>query len=107
VPGVDPLGADRRPPARRLHFVDTVTLDVGLSMMLFDRFEVRGVQHAIDLVVLLAEQDVVVRDPELVRRRILQLAQDVRRERLHGMGIDELWHGCHLLYYDWPKPTIH
>ena len=84
-------------PARRLHFVDTVTLDAGLRMMLFDRFEVRGVQHAIDLVVLLAEQDVVVRDPELVRRRILQLVQGVRRERLHGMGIDELRHGCHLL----------
>jgi hypothetical protein len=47
----------------------------------------------------------VVRDPELVPRRILQLAQDVRRERLHGMGIDELWHGCHLLCYDWPNLT--
>jgi hypothetical protein len=53
--------------ARRLHFIDTVTLDASLGMMLFDRFTVRGVQHAIDLVVLLAEQDVVVRDPELVR----------------------------------------
>ncbi len=77
--------------------MDPVTLDAGLRMMLVDRFGVRGVQHAIDLVVLVAEQDVVVRDPELVRRCILQLAQLVRRERLHGMGIDELRHGCHLL----------
>ncbi len=83
--------------ACRLHFVDTVTLDAGLRMMLFDRFDARGIQHAIDLVFLLAEQDVVVRDTKLVRRRILQLVQLVRRERLHGMGIDELRHGCHLL----------
>ena len=85
--------------ARRLHFIDTVTLDASLGMMLFDRFTVRGVQHAIDLVVLLAEQDVVVRDPELVRRRILQLVQGVPSERLHGMGIDELRHrGGRLLW---------
>ena len=51
--------------------MDPVTLDAGLRMMLFNRFGVRAVQHAIDLVVLLAEQDVVVRDPELVRRRLL------------------------------------
>jgi len=83
--------------ACRLHFVDKVTLDAGLGMMLVDRFGVRGVQHAIDLVVLLAKQDVVVRDPELVRRRVLQLVQLVRRERRHGMGIDKLRHGCNLL----------
>ena len=65
-------------------------------MMLVDRFGVRGVQHAIDHVFLLAEQDVVVRDAELVRRRVLQLLQLVRRERRHGMGIDKLRHGCHL-----------
>jgi len=84
-------------PARRLHFVDTVTRDPGLRMMLFDRFEVRGVQHAIDFVFLLAEQDVMVCDPELVRWRILQLVQLVRCERRHGMGIDELRHGYYLL----------
>ena len=56
---------------RRLHFVDPITLDAGLRMMLVDRFGVRGVKHTIDLVVVLAEQDVVMRDPELVWRRIL------------------------------------
>lgn len=84
-------------PARRRHFVNTVALNAGLRMMLFDRFDARSVQHAIDSVFLLAEQGVVVRDPELVRRRILQLVQGLRRERLHGMGIDESGHGCHLL----------
>ncbi len=84
-------------PARRLHFVDKVALDAGLRMMLVDRFGVRGIQHAINHVVLLAKQDVVVRDSELVRRRVLQTVQFVRRERLHGMGIDELRHGCHVL----------
>lgn len=85
--------------ARRLHFIDTVTLDASLGMMLFDRFTVRGVQHAIDLVVLLAEQDVVVRDPELVWGRILQLIELLAREWLHGMGIDELRHrGGRLLW---------
>ena len=82
---------------RRLHFVDTFTGDAGLRMMLLNRFDVRGIQHAIDLVVLLAIQDIVVCDPELVRRRILQFVQLVRRERFHGVGIDEPRHGCHLL----------
>jgi hypothetical protein len=78
--------------------VDTLTGNAGLGMMLFDGFTVRGVQHAIDLVVLLAEQDVVMRDPELVRGRILQLVELLAREWLHGMGIDELRHRGRLLW---------
>ena len=78
--------------------MDTLTGNAGLGMMLFDGFTVWGVQHARDLVVLLAEQDVVVRDPELVRGRILQLVELLAREWLHGMGIDELRHRGRLLW---------
>src|SRR5919109_5003898 len=80
--------------------MDPITIDAGFRMMLVDRFDVRSLQHAKDLVVLLAEQDLVVRDPELVRRRVLQLLQGVGRHRLHGMGIYESRHSCHLLSTD-------
>ena len=83
--------------ARRTHLVDKVTGDAGPRMMFVDRFFVWGVQHTIDFVVFFAEQNVVVRDPELVRRRILQIVELVRREWRHGMGIDEPWHGYNLL----------
>ena len=73
APGAIYADAGQGPPsiACRLHFLDPVTLDAGLRMMLVDRLEARGVQHAIDHVVLLTEQDVVVRDPELVLSLLL------------------------------------
>ncbi len=62
-------------------------------MMFFHRFPVRGIEDAPDLVFFLAEQDIMMRHAEFIRRRALGLAKLLRRHRVHFMGVDVFWHG--------------
>src|SRR5207245_10275069 len=61
-------------------------------MVLLDCLPVRGIEDAVQLVLRLAEQDVVVRDAELVRGRSLRGAELVRRQGVRRMLVNELRH---------------
>src|SRR5881396_3735694 len=60
---------------RRLDFVNPIAANPEFRMVLLDCLPVRGLEDAVQLVLRLAEQDVVVRDAELVRGRRLRGAE--------------------------------
>src|SRR5256886_17486214 len=77
---------------RRLDFVNPIAANPELCVVLLDRLPVGGIEDAVQLVLRLAEQDVVVRDAELVRGRSLRGAELVRRQGVHRMLVNELRH---------------
>src|SRR2546430_14179144 len=77
---------------RRLDFVNPIAANPELCVVLLDRLPVGGIEDAVQLVLRLAEEDVVVRDAELVRGRSLRGAELVRRQGVHRMLVNELRH---------------
>lgn len=82
-----------RSTASRHYFVNMLTSDASLGMMLFNRLAVWCIQNTIDSVFLFAKQYVVVRYSKLIWWSILQRFQSLSRKWLHGVSIDELRHG--------------